>query len=298
MAVYVDALQNEVFVDKVLLSIQAELECKLCPRECGVNRHTSNDGYCQTLGSMSGVPIMEYLVHLGEEKVVSGINGTGAIFFGNCNLDCVFCQNINKLHKKYYNLTEFSTIMLDMQNKGCHSISIISPSHCVGALIGGLYIAAVNGLNIPVLYNSGGYDSTIALELLDGLIDIYMPDMKWSDNDSAKKYSGIDNYVEINRSAVKTMYDQVGDAVIEDGVIQKGLLIRYLILPNRFEDAKKTVIWIKDNIGVDIYISLLTDYYPFDRASEFKDLDRVVTQKEKDDVIGLYVDAGFKNIEY
>jgi len=297
MAAYNDSFANGDFSKKIEQILQYEKKCILCPQECGVDR-TQDTGYCVT---NIDVPVAEFLVHMGEEQVISGSAGTGAIFLSNCNLSCVFCQNSEVSQcacGELANKNELAHIMLRLQDKGCHSIDWVSPSHCVNTLIQALYIAVQDGLQIPIVYNSGGYDNELALSFLDGLIDIYMPDIKWSNNNVAKQYSDVSNYVEYNRSALKIMHDQVGDLVVSGGVANRGLLLRYLVLPNQVNDTNEIADWIKDNLGTNTYISILTEYFPFYNASEYPGINRHPNDEEILEVIECFEGKGFTRLEY
>lgn len=298
MAIYNQALKTGKLKEAVEVFKHKEQSCDMCPHVCGVNRHKET-GICNTGVE---VPIAESLVHLGEEEVVSGLKGSGAIFFSNCNLSCVFCQNSDVSQNgkgQLYNSKEIADIMINLQNKGCHNINWVSPTHCVSILIEALYIAAKNGLSIPIVYNCGGYESLEILNLLDGIIDIYMPDMKWSNNSLGEKYSGIHCYTNINRLAVKEMHSQVGDLQLNDeDVAQSGLIVRYLILPNNVDSFRKTFNWIKSEIGNNTYISLLTEYYPFYQAYDIPELSRPLNEKEVQEVIDFLIELEFNKIEY
>jgi len=298
MAIYNQALKSgrlEIIVEKIK---EIETKCNFCPLNCGVNR-TIDLGRCKTGVK---VPVAEYLVHLGEEAPIVGQNGTGAIFLSNCNLNCVFCQNSEVSQDGYgslYDERQIADIMLELQSQGCHNIDWVSPTHCVNILVKSLFLAAQDGLNIPIVYNTNGYENINTLGLLDGLIDIYMPDIKWSNNSIGLKFSNVENYTEINRQAIQEMHRQVGDLILdEDGVVISGVLLRYLILPNNIDDYRQTCQWILENLGKDTYISLLTEYYPCYKACDFPELSRQVVKEEIDQVIRCYEKHGFNRLEY
>ncbi|MDH5684427.1 MAG: radical SAM protein, partial [candidate division WOR-3 bacterium] len=214
-------------------AVESLKNCQLCPRECKVNRLEEEIGYCQT-GRWSIVS--SYGPHFGEEPELVGTNGSGTIFFGHCNLNCCFCQNydISQLgHGQVTKANELTNMMLALQKMGCHNINLVSPTHVVAQFIEALASAKDKGLRLPVVYNSGGYDSVSTLKFLEGLIDIYMPDAKYSDSELAKKYSLAPDYFEINKQALKEMHRQVGDLITDNrGVAGRGILIRHLVLPN------------------------------------------------------------------
>jgi len=298
MAAYNEAFKTGRLKEVVEILKTKEKSCDMCPHSCGVDRNIES-GLC---GTGVNIPVAEYIVHLGEEEVVSGFNGSGAIFFSNCNLKCVFCQNSDVSQNgqgQIYQAEDIAGIMMDLQNSNCHNINWVSPTHCISVLAESLFIAAQKGLHIPIVYNCGGYESLEVLKLLDGIIDIYMPDMKWSDNVLGEKYSHVSNYTDFNQMAVKEMYNQVGDLQLdENNIAQSGLLIRYLILPNNIDDFRKTFFWIKSNIGTHTYISLLTEYYPFYQACSIPELSRPLHKYEIQEVIDFLNELGFDRIEY
>jgi len=217
-------------------------ECLLCPRQCRANRLAGESGECQIT---TQAVVSSYGPHFGEEAPLVGRHGSGTIFFTYCNLHCRFCQNytISQLGEgDTVDRRELAAMMLSLQAKGCHNINLVSPTHVVPHILEALVLARDDGLHLPLVYNSGGYDSVATLKLLDGIVDIYMPDMKYADEKTAEKLSGIKNYPEVNRAAVKEMHRQVGDLEIdEQGVARRGLLVRHLVLPNRLAGTKEIV---------------------------------------------------------
>jgi putative pyruvate formate lyase activating enzyme len=241
---------------------QHERECNLCARYCGVNR-AERLGGCRT-GMRAWVA--SFGPHHGEEDPLRGYRGSGTIFFSWCNLRCQYCQNHNISQSaagREIDSEELAVIMLELQQAGCHNINFVSPSHVVAEILEALVIAAAHGLSVPLVYNTGGYDSPEALELLDGVIDIYMPDMKYSDRLVARRYSKIGNYPEVNRLAVKEMHRQVGDLQLDEhGIAQRGLLVRHLVLPNGLAGTAQIVRFLADEISVHTYLNLMDQYRP------------------------------------
>jgi putative pyruvate formate lyase activating enzyme len=285
------------FENKINLLKKEEKECRMCGNFCKVNRDKEL-GLCRT--SSDKVVVSESLIHVGEEYIISGYQGSGAIFFGNCNMRCVFCQNsnISQLGEvEYYNCYELAELMLRFQSKDCHNIELISPTHCVPTIVRALNIAANRGLKIPIIYNSGGFDSKYCLDIWSGLIDIYVPDIKWSNNTFGMKYSLVRNYSDINQKAIRKMYEQVGNLKLNDeGVAYNGLLIRHLVLPNNINNIKDIAAFIKKDISQDVFISLLKNYKPFYNAPYYIELKREVTEDEYAQVKKIFNTMGLKNI--
>ncbi len=222
--------------------------------------------------------------HHGEEKPLRGDHGSGTIFFSWCNLRCVYCQNWEISQLGQGNLLtpeELAQMMLQLQERGCHNINFVSPSHVVAQIIEAVYLAARQGLHLPLVYNTGGYDSPEALKLLDGIIDIYMPDLKYGDEATALKYSKAPNYVQVNQQAVKEMHRQVGDLVIAaDGLAVRGLLVRHLVLPNNLAGTERVLSFLVGEISRHTYLNLMAQYYPCYRADQYPPLDRPLTSRE------------------
>ena len=256
--------------------------CDLCARYCHVNLLvTINGAVCRT-GERAVVH--SFGPHHGEEHVLRDWNGSGTIFFSWCNLRCVFCQNWEVSQKgigRAVEPKEIAAMMLDLQDRGCHNINLVSPSHVVAQILAAVEIAASEGLHLPLVYNTGGYDSAEALSLLDGVIDIYMPDMKYGDSVTARKYSRVRNYTEVNQAAVKEMHRQVGDLVVnEKGLAERGLLIRHLLLPGDLAATEKVLAFISREISRNTYLNLMDQYRPCYRADDYPPLDRPITATE------------------
>jgi putative pyruvate formate lyase activating enzyme len=285
-------LQNRIEAAYKLLE-----SCRVCPRECGVNR-LKNDklGFCR-----SGLnPVVSSASpHHGEEPPLSGTKGSGTVFFANCNLKCAYCQNypISQMgHGTERAPAELACQMLWLQEQGCHNLNLVTPTHFVPQILKALGIAKERGFNLPVVYNTSGYDSVEALRLLDGVVDIYLPDMRYSDNRAALQYSIAPHYAEVNRAAVKEMYRQVGNlAVDENGIAQRGLIIRHLVLPGGLSGTEGIMKFLAEEISKDVYISLMSQYFPAYRATTMKELSRRITAEEYDEAYDIKMSYGLKN---
>ncbi|MCL6495575.1 MAG: radical SAM protein [Ignavibacterium sp.] len=261
-------------------------ECRLCPNECAVNRIEGETGNCN---STDEVIISSYGPHLGEEPELVGLYGSGTIFFTNCNLSCIYCQNydISQLGiGKKISVEELSDIMISLQRRGCHNINLVTPTHFVPQIVQALIIAIEKGLEIPLVYNCGGYDSVETLKQLENIIDIYMPDIKYSDNEVASRLSGIKNYWNVVRAAVKEMHRQVGDLHIDrKGIAKRGLLIRHLVLPDNLAGSEKVLDFIADEISKNTYINIMDQYHPAYKANEYSELNRIIKSDEYQKVL-------------
>ncbi len=272
--------------------------CVLCPRRCRVNRQEGALGVCRTARQAR---VSSYGPHLGEEDVLRGWRGSGTIFFSRCNLRCQFCQNheISQQDAGHeVSAAELAEIMLWLQEYGCHNINLVSPTHVVAQILEALVIAVRRGLRLPLVYNTGGYDSLLALRLLDGVIDIYMPDMKYADERIAYTYSLVRNYPRVNRAAVKEMYRQVGDLQIdEDGLARRGLLVRHLVLPNNLAGTRKIVRFLARQISPHTYINIMAQYHPDYRADRYPLLNRRITPQEYQAAVQMAKEAGLYRLD-
>jgi putative pyruvate formate lyase activating enzyme len=237
--------------------------CQLCARQCGADRLAARTGTCRT-GPLAAVA--SYGPHRGEERPLVGRYGSGTIFFARCNLRCRFCQNFSLLGDEAgFEVTpeELARFMLHLQSLGCHNINLVSPSHVVPQCLEALVVAVEKGLRLPLVYNTGGYDCLQALSLLDPVVDIYMPDMKFGDNEAARRYAAAADYVEVNQAAVKEMHRQVGDLVMDrGGVAVRGLLIRHLVLPGGAAGSEQVLEFIVSELGPDTYVNIMDQYFP------------------------------------
>jgi len=256
-------------------------ECRLCPRECGVNRLKGEKGFCKS-GALP--TISSSGPHFGEEPPLVGTHGSGTIFLTWCNLCCIYCQNYTISHLgegREISLEEFASQMLSLQKRGCHNINFVTPTHFVSQILAALEIAIEKGLNIPLVYNTGGYDQIETLKLLDGIFDIYMPDIKYSDSVIAEKYSsGASDYPEVVKKALKEMHRQVGDLVIENGIAQRGLLIRHLVLPNNLAGTKEAMRFIANGLSKNSYVNVMAQYHPEYKAYQYPLINRPPTAEE------------------
>ena len=274
-----------------------ELEkCEICPHKCKINRNIGIKGRCRC---DDRIKIALASVHNYEEPCLSEINGSGTIFFTNCNLNCIYCQNyeISQMEKgKDVTIEELAKIMIKQQLKGVNNINLVTPTMYAYQIIEAIKIARKNGLHIPIIYNTNGYENIKTINALDGYIDIYLPDLKYYSNDICRKYSKIDNYFEIATSAIKEMYRQVGSAKFdENGIMQKGLIIRHLILPNHIQNTKHILKWIKENMPNDVYVSIMAQYFPTYKAKEDELLNRKINKKEYKEVENYLYTLGLEN---
>ena len=271
-------------------------KCELCPHNCKVNRLNGEIGRCKCKDK---VKIALASVHYYEEPCISGENGSGTIFFSGCNLNCKFCQNyeISQLGKGIeITIEELADIFIKQQNKGVNNINLVTPTMYVYQIIEAIKIARNKGLNIPIVYNSNGYENIETIKKLNGYIDIYLPDLKYYDDEIAYKYSGINNYFENAKLAILEMQKQVGAPKLnEDGIIQKGLIIRHLVLPNNIENSEKILRWIKSNIDEEVYISIMAQYFPSYKAKQMNDINRKLSEEEYAKIENLVYGLDIKN---
>lgn len=272
--------------------------CQVCPRHCGINRLKNEVGKCRTPRQAM---VSSYGPHFGEEAPLVGRRGSGTIFFTNCNLRCLFCQNysISQLGEgEMVSKEELAYMMLYLQAKGCHNINLVSPTHVVPQILEALEIAVERGLDLPLVYNTGGYDSVETLKLLDGIVDIYMPDMKYSDEKIAQELSGIKNYPQVNKAAVKEMYRQVGDLQInEEGIAQRGLLLRHLVLPHGLAGTEEIVNFVSKEISPNTYINIMAQYRPCYKAHDIPSLARPISTAEFQEAVKLAHQAGLSRLD-
>ncbi len=273
-------------------------ECCLCPRYCGINRFAGESGQCRTTNQ---VMVASYGPHFGEEAPLVGKYGSGTVFFTYCNLHCVFCQNydISQLGQgSVVSSEELAGMMLSLQAKGCHNINLVSPTYVVPFILEALELAASQGLYLPLVYNTGGYDALETLKLLDGVVDVYMPDMKYSDAKTGEQLSGIKNYPKVNREAVREMHRQVGDLQVdEQGLAQRGLLVRHLVLPNRLAGTEDVVRFLSQEVSTDTYLNIMAQYRPGYKAFDMPPLARPVNQQEFSEAIELAYQQSLRRLD-
>ena len=270
--------------------------CTICPHQCGVDRKKGQIGRCQAKDT---VKIALYSVHFFEEPCISGEKGSGTIFFSHCNLNCLYCQNyeISQLGKgKEYTIEQLAEIMLKQQNLGVANINLVTPTSYVPQIIEAIKFAGKDGLNIPIVYNTNSYEKIETLKMLEGYIDVYLPDLKYADDKLGKKYSNINHYFEIATKAIQEMRRQVGPAIFDsNGMMKRGVIIRHLVLPNYIENSKKVLKWLKENIHPEDYISVMAQYFPTYLAKQDKFMNRKLTTEEWEEIENYIEELDFKN---
>ena len=271
--------------------------CTLCPRRCKVNRSRSQTGFC----GIDDTPVVSSAApHFGEESVLVGSGGSGTIFFGGCNLGCVFCQNFDISHHRNgrrMTIEQLAQSMLGLQNYGCSNINFVTPTHVVPAITAAIELAKKDGLTLPTVYNTGGYDSVETLKLLDGFVDIYMPDMKYSDPDVAEELSGAPDYPEVNFAAVKEMHRQVGDLQTTNGLAAQGLLVRHLVLPENLAGSFEIIDFLAERISTSTTINVMDQYRPCYKASSHPKINRRPTFEEIESVRRYAIEKGLKVLD-
>lgn len=273
-----------------------ELEkCEICPHNCKVNREDGRIGRCRCNDK---IKIALVSTHEFEEPCISGKNGSGTIFFSNCNLNCIYCQNyeISQLGKgREITVEELAKIFLKQQEKKVNNINLVTPTMYAYQIIEAIKIARENGLKLPIIYNTNGYEKVETIKALDGYVDVYLPDLKYYSDTLSKKYSNVDKYFEIATKAIKEMYKQVGQATFnEEGIIQKGVVVRHLVLPNHLQNTKHILKWIKENLG-DIYVSIMAQYFPTYKAKGDSEIGRKLTKKEYKEIENFLFTLDLKN---
>lgn len=275
-------------------------ECRLCPRECGVNRLEGIEGFCHAPGATLVVSASH--PHFGEERPLVGNGGSGTIFLTHCNLRCVFCQNweISQLGRgSERNIDELAGMMLRLQKIGCHNINFVTPTHYSAHILKALDIAAERGLRLPVVYNTSGWECLEIVKLLDGIVDIYLPDIKYWDSAMSAKYSsGAESYPEITKEAILEMHRQVGVAKpAKDGIMQRGLMIRHLVMPNNTGGSEKIMEWIAENLPKDTYVNIMAQYNPLYKAYDYPELSRRITSEEYKKVVKRAKELELTNLD-
>lgn len=290
-------LTDDEFMKRIEALYNLLSPCVLCPRNCKVDRLKGERGFCQ-IGNNPRVS--SFAPHFGEELPISGYNGSGTIFFTYCNLGCIYCQNytISQLGEgDYLPVPSLSEIMLRLQKIRCHNINLVTPTHQTPFIVEAIYLASKRGLHIPIVYNCGGYESVETLKLLEGIVDIYMPDFKYFDNTIAERLSLAKNYVDIAKNALKEMHRQVGDLIINsEGIAERGLLVRHLLLPENLSGTDNFVKFIADEISKNTYVNIMDQYYPCFKAKKNPPLDRRITHKEFQQALDWALKAGLKRV--
>lgn len=291
------ALRNFLLYNRTMNKLdQLYQSCNLCPRQCGVNRSKGVTGICQAPATPK---IAKTMLHQWEEPCISGSRGSGAVFFSHCNLQCVYCQNYlisQKSHGRELTVAALAETFLDLQGQRAHNLNLVSPTSYLPSIVAALTEAQKNGLSLPVVYNTNGYELPAALEYLDGLVDIYLPDLKYYSNAVSAELSGINDYFEKATTAILAMFNQVGVPQFDEtGLITKGLIIRHLVLPNHLEESKRILDWISGNLPPTIYISLMAQYYPAYQAAQHPKINRLLTEAEYDEIVDYCWDLGLEN---
>lgn len=299
---YLKLLAETKFEERVNALESLLASCTVCPKDCGNDRLQDEIAACYS----GRLPIVSsYTAHFGEEPVLSGTNGAGNIFFGNCNLRCVYCQNYQisqtwkQQRKNEVTHERLAEMMLELQDRGCHNIGFVSPTHFAPQMARSIYIAAQQGLKIPIVYNTNAYDSVEVLKLLEGIVDIYLPDLKYADSDAGFQYSKVRDYAVHARNAIKEMHRQMGNELVfnDNGILQSGLLIRLLVLPNDIADLEANLRWIRDELGPKTAISLMAQYYATNKAAtdeRYILLSRRISEGEWFEAVSLLEDLGME----
>lgn len=270
--------------------------CSLCPRNCQVDRNNSHTGFC---GQTNELRASRASLHMWEEPCISGESGSGTVFFSGCSLKCVFCQNYDIAlgqTGKIISTSRLAEIFLELQEKGALNINLVTPSHFIPQIVVALKEAKQRGLHLPIVYNTSGYESVQSLRLLDGLVDIYLPDCKYHSTDLSKKYSNAPDYFRVAKDALSEMFRQVGEPIFDDfGILQKGMVVRHLVLPGSVDDSKQIIQYLFDTFGHSIYISIMNQYTPVREFEDFPELNRTLTAEEYDQVVDFAIDLGIEN---
>lgn len=263
-----------------------KVNCNICPRNCPVDRHKGELGYCH---SSNIIKISKACLHMWEEPCISGLNGSGTVFFTGCNLSCVFCQNHNISQEgfgKEIGTLELSKIFNNLQEKGAHNINLVTPTHYANQIIEALKISKKNGLTIPILYNTNSYENPSTIKALDGLIDVYLPDLKYFDDKYSIKYSNAKNYFKVASKAISEMVSQVGSVAFDkNGLITKGVIVRHMVLPGLLFDSKKILDYLLDKFGNSIYISIMSQYTPMFKSKDYPEINKKLNIKLYDSLV-------------
>lgn len=274
--------------------------CICCGHICNIDRNKNKIGRCKIFEDTNHIKVASHTLHFGEEPMLVGDNGSGTVFFSSCNLSCVFCQNHQISSDGVGEVIDIETLaeyFLDLERQGALNINLVSATHVIYPVLRGLKIALEKGLNLPIVYNTNGYDTKELLDCLDGIIDIYLPDLKYVFDDKAFKYSRAENYFNIAMNAIEIMKSQVGDLIVNnEGIAQSGIIIRHLILPNNESDSYDVLIELKDRGFLNTTISLMSQYNPKFKALNFDNINRKITKKEYDDLVDYALDLGFENL--
>jgi putative pyruvate formate lyase activating enzyme len=295
---YLTLYEHGKLAERIAEAQKRLFPCRVCPRRCKVDRLSDEKGICQT-GARAA--ISSYAPHFGEESPLVGSGGSGTIFFTHCNLLCLFCQNYEISHLGQGLETDagqLALMMVSLQRQGCHNINFVTPSHVVPQILAALPKAIEKGLTVPLVYNSSGYDSPETLKLLEGIIDIYMPDFKFWNRESAKRYAKAPDYREVAQKAILEMHRQVGDLVMDDeGVAVKGLLVRHLVMPGGLEETREVLRFLACEVSVDTYVNVMDQYRPCGKAYQCEPIDRRLSSDEYQEALKMAEDAGLHRLD-
>ena len=274
--------------------------CDLCPHECGVNRLRGEKGFCEARGR---AVVFSHGPHYGEELPLVGRGGSGTIFFSHCNLRCVFCQNWPIAHLGRGDEVDdagLARMMLDLQRRGCHNINLVTPTHFMPSILGAVRLARHQGLHLPLCYNTGGYETVESIRLLDGIVDIYLPDLKFMDREASRRYviQGRGDYPAMAQEAIREMHRQVGELVVdESGVARRGLMIRHLVMPNRVAGTREFVDWVARNLTLGTYVNIMSQYRVEHMAFDYETISRAITSQEYVEAMEWALQAGLRNLD-
>jgi len=290
---YLDLYRSGELDERIEKLNEILTDCHLCPRECRVNRDEGEKGYCKSAREMV---VSSIGPHFGEENELVGRGGSGTIFLSHCSLGCLYCQNFEISHLgqgKVISTEELARGMLRLQSIGCHNINFVTPTHFTPQIVEGIKVAIEKGLKIPIVYNCGGYEKVETLRLLEGIVDIYMPDVKYSEAGPAKKFSNAPHYFEVCRKALKEMHRQVGDLkVSEEGIAERGLLIRHLVLPNNLAGSEAVLRFIAEKLSEDSYVNIMSQYRPMYKASLYPEINHPPQLSEFSEAVEMAEELG------
>ena len=271
--------------------------CNICPRKCGVNRLLVAKGFCGAIGD--NVKVSKIMLHKWEEPCISGNQGSGAVFFSGCNLKCIYCQNYKISRNaagEEYSIISLADAFLNLQGRGAHNINLVTPTHFMPQIVESVLIAKDKGLNIPIVYNTSGYETAETVKKLSGIVDVYLTDFKYADNTLAREYSHAEDYFDTAKLALEEMFLQTGKAVFDnDGIMQKGIIVRHLVLPSCIDNSKKCIEYLYKKYGDHIYLSIMNQYTPLINDSRYPNLSQKVTEEEYDEVVNFAIDQGVEN---
>lgn len=295
---YLKLLREGKLRERVELLKEKLSRCDLCPHECGVNRLQGEKGFCRVLDKPV---ISSYGPHFGEERPLVGYGGSGTIFLTYCNMACVYCQNWEISHLgsgEETTVEELARMMLSLQARGCHNINFVTPTHQIAFIVEAVLLAAEKGLHLPLVYNCGGYEKVETLKILEGIIDIYMPDFKYWDEKIALKLSKVPRYPQVAQAALKEMHRQVGDLELdEEFLARRGLIIRHLVLPGGLAGTREILHWIAKELSPNTYVNIMDQYYPCGDAWKYPPLDRRITREEYEEALRAAQEAGLKRLD-